>query len=115
MLPPMGNLYDQDPVLWSEEQGRALRAAAADPAREWRDTIRGARREVDRRLNDSPSLRREVSDIVADEMTSARLLVRANLQAYGEQPRIDIGSVTCTEAQVIGDWLPENAQRKRSA
>jgi hypothetical protein len=28
MLPPMGVLYDQDLVLWSEEQGRALRAAA---------------------------------------------------------------------------------------
>ena len=28
MLPSMGDLYDQDLVLWSEEQGRALRAAA---------------------------------------------------------------------------------------
>ena len=28
MLVPMGNLYDQDLVLWSEEQGRALRVAA---------------------------------------------------------------------------------------
>jgi uncharacterized protein DUF29 len=28
MLPPMGVLYDQDLVLWSEEQARALRAAA---------------------------------------------------------------------------------------
>ena len=122
----MGNLYDQDLVLWSEEQGRALRAAAGagwnapidwenvaeeieslgrserhalashiaiviehllklqaspatEPARGWRDTIRRARREIDRRLKDSPSLRREVSDIVADEMASARSLVRANL------------------------------------
>ena len=28
MLPSMGDLYDQDLVLWSEEQGRALREAA---------------------------------------------------------------------------------------
>ncbi len=81
---------------------------AMDPARGWRDTIRRARREIDRRLKDSPSLRREISDIVADEMTPARSLVRANLQDYGEQPRIDIELVTYTEAQVLGDWLPDN-------
>jgi hypothetical protein len=151
----MGSLYDQDLVLWSEEQARALRAAAgagwnapidwenvaeeieslgrsernalashiavviehllklqtspaADPARGWRDTIRRARREIERRLKDSPSLRREVSANVVDEMASARSLVRANLQDYGEQPRIDIESATYTEAQVLGDWLPEN-------
>jgi hypothetical protein len=37
-----------------------------------------------------------------------RALVRANFEDYGEQPRIDIDSVTYTEAQVLGDWLPEN-------
>src|SRR5262252_9356703 len=93
----MGNRYDEDLVLWAEEQGRALRAAAragwnapidwenvaeeietfgrserhalasriavvvehlmklqvspaTDPARGWRDTIRRARREIQRRL-----------------------------------------------------------------
>jgi hypothetical protein len=95
MLASMGDLYDQDLVLWSEEQARALRAAAGagwnapidwknvaeeieslgrserhalaghiapviehllkpqaspatEPARGWRDTIRRARREIDR-------------------------------------------------------------------
>jgi hypothetical protein len=151
----MGDLYDQDLVLWSEEQGRALRAAAGagwnapidwenvaeeieslgrserhalashiaiviehllklqtspatEPVRGWRDTIRRARREIDRRLKDSPSLRREVSNLVADELASARSLVRANLQDYGEQSRVDIASVTYIEAQVLGDWLPDN-------
>jgi hypothetical protein len=155
MLPSMGDLYDQDLVLWSEEQGRALRAAAGagwnapidwenvaeeieslgrserhalashiaiviehllklqtspatEPVRGWRDTIRRARREIDRRLKDSPSLRREVSNLVADELASARSLVRANLQDYGEQSRVDIASVTYIEAQVLGDWLPDN-------
>jgi hypothetical protein len=151
----MGSLYDQDLVLWSEEQARELRAAAnagwnapidwenvaeeieslgrserhalashlaiviehlmklqaspaTEPARGWRDTIRRARREIERRLKDSPSLRREVAGIVAGEVVSVRLLVSANLQDYGEQPRINIDTVTYTEDQVLADWLPDD-------
>jgi hypothetical protein len=150
----MGNLYDEDLVLWAEEQGRALRAAAragwnspidwenvaeeietlgrserhalashiavviehllklqvspaTDPTRGWRDTIRRARREIQRRLKESPSLRREVANILVDELTAARSLVLASLQEYGEQPRADIGALDYTEAQVLGDWLPD--------
>ena len=73
--------------------------AGYDPARTTRDRSS---------LKDSPSLRREVSNIVADELASARSLVRANLQDYSERPRINIDSVTYTEAQVLGNWLPEN-------
>jgi hypothetical protein len=80
---------------------------ATDPARGWRDTIRRARREIQRGLRESPSLRREAGDIVADELASARSLVRANLEEYAEPPRADIDPLTYTEAQVLGDWLPD--------
>ncbi|HXA23361.1 MAG TPA: hypothetical protein VNW90_13790 [Acetobacteraceae bacterium] len=53
-------------------------------------------------------MRQEVAGLVATQTLRARALVRANFQDYGEQPRIDIASVTYTEAQVLGDWLPEN-------
>jgi hypothetical protein len=33
-------------------------------------------------------------------------LVRSNLQDYGEQPLIDLDTISYTEAQVLGDWLP---------
>jgi hypothetical protein len=149
----MGSLYDQDLVLWSETQARALRAAAGagwnapidwenvaeeieslgrserhalashiavviehllklqvspaqEPVRGWRDTIRRARREIERTLKDSPSLRREVPGIVADETGPARTLVLDNLRDYGEQPLTDINAISYTEAQVLGDWLP---------
>jgi Domain of unknown function DUF29 len=155
MLPPMGNLYDQDLVLWSEEQGRALRAAAGDgrnapidwenvaeeieslgrserhalashiaiviehllklqaspannPARGWRDTIRRTRQKIEDVLEESPSLRREVPALIGRETPRARALVHANFKDYGEQPRINIELVTYTEAQVLGDWLPDN-------
>jgi len=150
----MGSLYDQDLVLWAEEQGRALRAAAragwnapidcenmaeeidtlgrserhalashlaaviehllklqaspaTEPARCRRDTIRRARAEIERRPEESPGLRREVTGIIARENRRTRGLVHANLQEYGEQPRADIGVLTYTEAPVLGDWLPE--------
>ena len=150
----MGSLYHEDLVLWAEEQGRALRAAAragwnapidwenvaeeietlgrserhalashiavviehllklqvspaTDAARGWRDTIRRAPREIQRRLKESPSLRREVANIVLDELAAARSLVLANLQGYGEQPRADIDALNYTEAQALGDWMPE--------
>jgi hypothetical protein len=151
----MGNLYDQDLVLWTEEQARALRTAAnagwnapidwenvaeeieslgrserhalashvaiviehllklqaspaTDPVRGWRDTIRRARQKIEVVLEESPSLRREISAIVDRQMPRARALVGANFQDYSEQPRVDIESLTYTESQVLGDWLPEN-------
>jgi Domain of unknown function DUF29 len=149
----MDSLYDQDLVLWSDAQARALRAAAdagwnapidwqnvaeeieslgrserhalashialviehllklqvspaRDPERSWRDTVRRARREIGRLLKDSPSLRREVAAMVANETGPARALVVENLRDYDEQPLADIDAVTYTEAQVLGDWLP---------
>jgi hypothetical protein len=151
----MDNLYDQDLVLWSEAQARALREAAgagwnapidwenvaeeieslgrserrtlashietviehllklqaspaAEPARGWRDTIRRARDDIEEVLAESPSLRREVVDIIAKQTKRARNLVRASLQDYGEHPLIELDSVSYTEAQVLGDWMPDN-------
>jgi Domain of unknown function DUF29 len=151
----MGDLYDQDLVLWSEEQSRALRAAAeagwnapidwvnvaeeieslgrserhalashiaiviehllklqaspaTEPARGWRDTIRRARQKIEDILEESPSLRREVIALIARQTSRACALVRTSFQDYGEQPRIDIELVTYNEAQVLGDWLPDN-------
>jgi Domain of unknown function DUF29 len=151
----MESRYNQDLVLWTEQQGRALRAAASagwnapidwenvaeeieslgrserrtlashienvlehllkleaspnrEPARGWRDTIRRARGAIEDVLADSPSLRREVASIVAKQTPRARTLVRTSFQDYGEQPRVDMEAVTYTEAQVLGDWLPEN-------
>lgn len=146
--------YDTDLLLWSEEQARALRAAAqegsnapidwehvaeeiessgaakrralgsrigtviehllklqASPAtaleRGWRDSIRRARRDIERLLATSPSLRLEVGRMIDDETTAARSLVLASLADYDEQPLIDIAGVTYSEEQVLGEWMPE--------
>src|SRR5208282_6021952 len=118
----MGSMYDQDLVRWSEEQARALRAAAnagwnapidwehvaeeieslgrsdrralashiaiviehllklqsspaSMPARGWTDGVLRARREIDRLLDESPSLRQGVAGMIDQEFPGARALV----------------------------------------
>ncbi len=152
----MASMYDQDLVLWSEEQARALRTAAnagwnapidwenvaeeieslgkSDRralashigiviehllklqtfplpilSRGWKESILRARGEIERLLEDSPSLRSEVAGMIARELPRARALVRAGLKDYGEQPTIDLDQVTYTEDQVLGDWMPERS------
>lgn len=81
---------------------------ANEPVRGWRDTIRRARGEIERRLEDSPSLRRELPDIISREMHRMQRMVRTMLQDYGEQSKTNIKSLSYTEAHVLGDWLPDN-------
>ena len=80
-----------------------------EPLRGWLDTIRRSRREIERLLRESPSLRRETASTIGEEFPPARALVEANLQDYGEQPLIDIDQVTYSEDQILGDWLPERS------
>jgi branched-subunit amino acid aminotransferase/4-amino-4-deoxychorismate lyase len=80
---------------------------ATEPVRGWRDSVRRARREIERLLQESPSLRREVPSIILREMAATRALVLANLQDCGEEPVVDVSGVAYDEGQVLGDWLPE--------
>lgn len=80
---------------------------ATEPARRWRETVRRARRDIARILADSPSLRREVPEMVAKELETARDLVRDTLADYGEIPRKPLEAIPCDEAAVLGDWLPD--------
>ena len=79
---------------------------ASMPARGWTDSILRARREIDRLLAESPSLRREIAGMIDQEFPSARMLVRGSLKDYGEQSLIDLEQVTYTEDQVLGEWMP---------
>ena len=80
---------------------------ATSPAGAWRDTIRHTRREITKILAESPSLRREVPDMVAQELQAARELVVANLADYGEQPRQAIDAITYDADAILGDWFPD--------
>jgi hypothetical protein len=80
---------------------------APDPRAGWKVTVIRARRDIDRSLEDSPSLRSAVAGMISDELASARKLVGASLAAYGEEPRVEIDRLAYSRDQVVGEWFPE--------
>jgi Domain of unknown function DUF29 len=148
-------LYEEDFVLWTQQQSSALRDAArvstnlpldwenlaeeieslgasqrrelrsriagilehllkleyspaADPRLGWIETIARQRSEIELLLNDSPSLRRDVARIIAEEAPRVARLTTRVLRLHGE----DVGNLavpTYTEEQVLGDWFPGEA------
>ena len=92
---------------------RHLFKLVASPAAEpggWHATIRDARVEIEDVLEDSPSLRREIADIVAKQGHSAAKLAAADLERHGERADklsaiLQRGGFTAEE--VLGDWFPE--------
>ncbi len=79
---------------------------ARDPRHGWVDSVLHARASVERLLESSPSLRRELPSLLGIEMGRARRLVRRALQQFGETPLTDIDAIAFTEDQVLGDRLP---------
>ena len=83
----------------------------ASPAREprigWTMTIDRARSDIERLLEDSPSLRREVPAIVARETVRARRAAQRALGLHGDRPRVDIPSINYQDDQVLSEWWPD--------
>jgi hypothetical protein len=153
-LTKLSELYDQDFVLWTEEQAAALRRSkdsnlpldwanlaeeieslgksdrralrsqirrilrhllklevspAVEPRAGWRETIGDARSEIGDLLRDSPSLRREVDALIAEEANSAADLAAEDMARYGERgtvaARVEKGGFTAE--QVLGSWFPD--------
>jgi len=82
----------------------------ASPAKErragWLMTIDRSRIEIERLLEDSPSLHREIPAIITRETARARRSARKAMELHGEQPRVDIGSLDFADDRVLGDWFP---------
>jgi hypothetical protein len=80
---------------------------ATEPRRGWEETVLAQRGDIQTLLDDSPSLRREVTGMIARALSRARYEASQGLALRGEQPRIDLEKVQYSEAQVLGDWFPE--------
>ena len=83
---------------------------AIDPRNGWRRTIRQARLDIDRILEDSPSLKREVPRLIEKDIGRAVQLAILDLEEHGEFDQMElptIGGVSYREEQVLGDWFPE--------
>ena len=80
---------------------------ASRPRRGWMDTIDRERSDIDRLLEENPSLRGDVARmIVAEAPRAARLTTRLLLR-HRERTRA-LAPPTYTEDQVLGDWFPGN-------
>lgn len=81
---------------------------ATDPRRGWKETIIRSRRDIQRLLKRSPSLRRHIPAMLADAIADARADTAAILALYDEQPAVDLNTLGYTEDQVLGDWFPDD-------
>ena len=79
---------------------------AREPRNGWRATVRRARDDIGDVLAASPSLRRELPGVVADETEPARRLAAASLADHGE-PTSGLSGLSHDEGQVLGPWLPD--------
>jgi len=77
------------------------------PRRGWLETILAQRVEIDRLLADSPSFRREVARLIAEETVRARKSAGDNLALYRETPMVDLSQLAYSEEQVLSDWFPD--------
>jgi Domain of unknown function DUF29 len=87
---------------------------AIDPRNGWRRTIRQARIDIDRILEDSPSLKREVPRLIEKDIARAVQLAILDLEEHGEFDQMElpaIGRVSYSEEQVLGDWFPDEPAR----
>jgi len=82
---------------------------AADPRAGWRETILRGHSEAEELLRDSPCLRPSLGDIMARRLPTARRLAVAAPDTHGERPTMNPNLLTFDEAQVLGEWFPDEA------
>ena len=75
---------------------------ATEPRAGWRETIAEQRVEIERVLEDSPSLRQRIGQVIAKELEPARRQVLLALAGYEETARVDVAHISYAEAEVLG-------------
>lgn len=71
------------------------------PRTDWNDTIRRERVDIGKLLEDSPSLKSEVDNVIHKETSSARKLAADSLKEHGEKPLSPLASVSFSRAEVL--------------
>ncbi len=79
---------------------------ASDPRNGWRATIRAARRDINRSIGKSRTLREAVPALIAEEIPGAIEDAVQAMADYGEVPLVEVADLRFTEDQVLGEWFP---------
>ncbi len=80
---------------------------ATEPRAGWATTVGRARRDVERLLKESLTLRPQVDDMISDETSASRAIAARAMAAHHETPRIDPQSLSYSKDQVLGEWFPD--------
>jgi len=83
---------------------------ASDPRPGWMDSVRQQRSEIELLLEQSPSLKRQVAQMIEQQAARAARDVAGSFADHGETVS-EILPPAYTEEQVLGDWFPEPAVR----
>jgi hypothetical protein len=85
-------------------------STAVEPRPGWEESVGDARAEIEDILQDSPSLRRELPGMVAEQTPRAAKLASRDLERHGEAAdgiATRLGEGGFTVDGVLGDWFPE--------
>ncbi len=90
-------------------------SAASGPRADWMETVGHARSEVEDIVRDSPSLRREVADVIARKSGQAVQIAAKSLVEHGEiaERAATRLSASYSVDEVIGNWWPEPPARSK--
>jgi len=86
-------------------------STSQEPRAGWMETVDRERSEIELLLEQNPSLRREVGEIITKEMPRAVRFARRNLERHGETGATRLASAQYAEDQyaedqILGDWWP---------
>jgi len=87
----------------------------ADPRRGWMETVARERLEIELLLDDSPSLKHEVTQIVTGETLRAVRHAAQALRRHGEatpEAIVELATAEYIEDQVLDDWFPGDELRR---
>jgi len=86
---------------------RLQASPSIDPRAGWRSTIVRSRVQIAKLLQDNPSLRPTAPDVIAGALPAAREIAAEALAEHGEQPRVELDTLTYSVGQVLGPWWPQ--------
>ena len=90
------------------------RSPASDPRTDWEISIRDARSEIRALLKDSPSLKRQMARLIAEQTGDAIELAIVDLRRFGELDAASLGAfreTRYTAEQILDDWFPPELLR----
>ena len=85
-----------------------------EPRNGWRHTIRFARLQTQRRIEDNPSQKSELGQFIVDGTRRGIELAIADLEEHGKIDELNanvLQRASFTPHQVLGDWFPAEPHR----